>query len=187
MIANMNLVDQYKEEFGKAIEYFRKDISSLRTGRATPALVEDISVEAYGVRQALKTLGAISVQDAKTIAIEPWDKSVMQNIEVAIRNSDVGINPVNDGKLIRLSLPDLSTERRKDLIKVLQQKIEQVKIAVRKVREEIRGAIDDAEQDGRISEDEKYQQQDLVEKLVKETNEKIKTIGEEKEKEITTV
>lgn len=183
----MNIVDLHTEEFQKAIEFLKHDISSLRTGRATPAIVEDVHVEAYGVRQPLKAVASISVLDAKTLAIEPWDKSIMQAVEAGIRKSDLGINPVNDGKVIRLPLPDLSAERRQELVKVLAQKLEQAKIALRKIREDIRAEIDAAEKGKIISEDEKFKQQDALEKLMKEFNEKVKVIGEEKEKEIRTV
>lgn len=181
---NLNI---YKEDFDKVIDHLKNDITSLRTGRATPALVEDITVEAYGSRQALKTLATINVQDAKTLAIDPWDKSLVQAIDTAIRNSQLGINPVNDGRLIRLPLPDLTKERRQELIKVLHQKLETARISIRKVREEIRDNIDKKEKNKEMSEDEKYKLQDELEKWVKDYNEKIKSVGEEKEKEINTI
>jgi ribosome recycling factor len=183
----MNIVELHNEEFGEAINFLKRDITSLRTGRATPALVEDISIEAYGVHQPLKTVASISVLDAKTLAIEPWDKSVTMAVEQGIRKSDLGINPVNDGKMIRIPLPDLSTERRQELIKVLHQKLEQAKISVRKIREDIKQEVEKAEKDKSISEDEKFKQVDVLDKLVKETNDKIKQVGEEKEKEINTI
>jgi ribosome recycling factor len=183
----MNIVDLHKEEFQDAIEYLRRDISSLRTGRATPALVEDISIEAYGTHQPLKAVASISVLDAKTLAIEPWDKSVMLAVEQGIRKSDLGMSPVNDGKLIRIPLPDLSTERRQELIKVLHQKLEQAKISIRKIREEVKQVVEKSAKAKEISEDEKFKQFDELEKLVKESNDKIKVVGEEKEKEIQTI
>lgn len=181
---NLNI---YREDFEKVIEHLKNDISSLRTGRATPALVEDIVVEAYGSRQPLKTIASINVQDAKTLAIDPWDKSLVQAIDSALRNSQLGINPVNDGKLIRLPLPDLTQERRQELIKVLHQKLETARISIRKVREEIRDDIDKKEKAKEMSEDEKYKLQDELEKWVKDYNDKIRVVGEEKEREITTV
>lgn len=181
------MVGQYKGEFEQAIDFLKKDISSLRTGRATPALVEDIMIEAYGTKQQLKAVASISVADAKTLNIEPWDKSIMQAVEVGIRNSSLGISPVNDGKLIRLPLPTLTHERRAELIKVLHQKLEGARIAMRKIREDIRAMIEMEFESKNISEDEKFTYFDEVEKLIKEYNEKIKVIGEEKEKEITTI
>lgn len=183
----MMIIDQHKPEFDKVIDHVKHDIASLRTGRATPAIVEDIAVEAYGMRQPVKALASIMVLDAKTLAIEPWDKSIIQAIDKGLRDSNLGINPVNDGKLIRLPLPELSHERRQELIKVLNNKLEQARITLRKVREDIRGAIDAAEKEKQCSEDEKFTMQDALEKLVKEYNDKIKLIGEEKEKEIITI
>jgi ribosome recycling factor len=176
-----------KQEFDKSIEYFKQDISSLRTGRATPAIVEDIPIEAYGIRQPLKSVASISVADAKTLNIDPWDKSLMQAVETGLRNSPLGINPVNDGKLIRLPLPELTTERRADLIKVLHQKSEAARIAIRKIREDVRNEIETAAEAKEMGEDEKFKMFEEIEKLVKEYNEKIKLMGEEKEKEINTI
>ncbi len=178
------MLDIEEQLFDKAVEHLKGEITSLRTGRATPALVEDVMVEAYGTKQQLKAVASIIVEDAKTLAVEPWDKSIIQDIELGIRNSDVGINPVNDGQKIRLPLPELTQERRQDLIKVLHKKLEDSRIAIRKIREDIRGQIDKAEKAKEISEDEKYKKQDELEKIVKEYNEQVKTIGEEKEKEI---
>ncbi len=183
----MHIIDQQKEQFDKVIEHLKSETSSLRTGRATPVLVEDIPIEAYGTKQPLKAVASITVADAKTLNIDPWDKSLMQAVEIGIRNSPLGISPVNDGKLIRLPLPELTQERRGELIKVLHQKAEQARISIRKVREDIRGAIDMAEETKQISEDEKFLSFETVEKMVKEYNEKIKMIAEEKEKEIMTV
>ena len=180
-------IDAYKEQFNKTIDHLKQEISALRTGRATPALVEDVMVEAYGTKQGLKAVASISVADAKTLTVEPWDKTLMQVIELAIRNSDVGINPVNDGKLIRLPLPELTAERRADLIKELHKKLEDARIAVRKIREEVRNDIDKAEKEKVISEDEKFASQDELEELVKEYNELVKKVGQDKEKEITTI
>lgn len=183
----MEILNDSREQFDKIVTFLKTDISNLRTGRATPALVEDIIVEAYGSKQQLKTLASISVGDAKTLNIDPWDKSLVQNVEKAIRNSDLGINPVNDGKLIRLPLPDLNAERRQELVKVLHGKLEQAKISSRKVREEFRSKIDKQEKEKEISEDDKFKIQDGLEKQIKDLNDKIKVIGEEKEKEITTI
>ncbi|OGH59355.1 MAG: ribosome recycling factor [Candidatus Magasanikbacteria bacterium RIFCSPHIGHO2_01_FULL_33_34] len=181
------LSENYNEQFSKVIEHFKGELSTLRTGRATPALVEDITVEAYGVKQPLKSLASISVADAKTLTVEPWDKSVLQAIEVAINKSQIGVNAVNDGKLLRLPLPDLTQDRRVELIKVLHQKLEIARISVRQIRDEIKKGIEDGEKAKDITEDERYKNIDALEKIVKEYNEKIKEIGEEKEKEINTV
>lgn len=183
----MTMTDQHNEQFNKVVDFFKHEISGLRTGRATPALVEDILIEAYGTKQPLKAVASITVADAKTINVQPWDKSILQSIEAGLRNSGIGLSPVNDGQLIRLILPELTQERRTELIKVLSQKLENARIAVRKIREDVRDEIDKSEKAKEIGEDEKYKLQDGLEKVVKEYNEKIKQIGEEKEKEINTV
>lgn len=183
----MNTVQIHKPEFDAIIDHLKQDVSGLRTGRATPLLVEDIAVEAYGTRQALKGVASISVGDAKTLVVEPWDKSLMQAVEHGIRNSPIGVQPVNDGKVIRVILPDLTSERRQELIKVLHQKLEAARISLRQVREDVKRAVDKEEKDKLIGEDEKFKQYDELEKLVKEYNEKIKKMGEDKEKEITTI
>ncbi|MDD2758382.1 MAG: ribosome recycling factor [Patescibacteria group bacterium] len=182
----MNIND-FKQDFVKAIDFLKQDISGLRTGRASSAMVEDILVEAYGSRQPLKAVASISIGDPKTLNIDPWDKSLMAAVEKGIRDSGLGINPVNDGRLIRLCLPELTVERRQELIKVLHQKLENARISVRKVREDVRELINSGEKDGDVTEDEKYRLQEELEKLVKEMNEQIKQIGEKKEQEINPV
>lgn len=180
-------INSFKSDFDKTIEFLKNDIAGLRTGRASSAMVEDISVEAYGSRQPVKAVASISIADPKTLAIEPWDKSLLGAVEKGIRDSGLGINPVNDGRIIRLALPELTTERRAELTKILHQKLEQARIATRKVREDVRSLIGEEEKEGTIGEDEKFRLQEDLEKMVKDNNEKIKTVGEQKEKEINTV
>ena len=180
-------ISEFKPDFEQTIEFLKKDITGLRTGRASTAIVEDIQVEAYGVHQAIKALASITVPDSKTVNIEPWDKTVLSAIEKAIRDSGLGLNPNNNGNSLRISLPDLTTERRAELIKVLHQKLEGAHISLRKIREEIKSLIKASEDAKEIGEDEKYRLQEDLEKLVKEYNEKIDEVGEKKETEINTV
>lgn len=182
----MNTND-FKPDFVKIIDFLRSDINQLRTGRASTAIVEGINVEAYGSRQPLKAVGTIMVADAKTITVEPWDKSLLAAVEKGVRDSGLGINPVNDGKLIRLVLPELTSERRQELIKVLHQKLEQARVSIRKVREEARELIIQEEKDKNIGEDDKFKVLEELEKMVKVYNDEIQKVGEGKEKEITTV
>ena len=182
----MNIND-FKPEFNKAIDFLKTEIIGLRTGRASAAIVENVRVEAYGARQPLKAMASITVADPKTLNIEPWDKSLLGAIEKGINESDLGINPINDGQLIRLCLPELTVERRRELIKILHQKLENTRISIRKVREEIRDLILAAEDSKEISEDERYRLQEELDKTVKQFNEKIKEMGENKEKEISAV
>ncbi len=183
----MSLIDGHKERFEKAVEHLKGEIAVLRTGRATPALVEDIPVDSYGAKQPIKAVASISVQDAKTIVVDLWDKSLITAVESAIANSNLGISPVNDGKVIRLPLPELTQDRRQELIKLLHQKLENARITVRKIREEVRKDIDDMIKNKEIGEDEKYSLQEELEKLVKEYNDKVKEVGDNKEKEINTI
>lgn len=180
-------IKDFKGDFDKVVEFFKTEISGLRTGRASSAMVETIMVEAYDMRQPLKAVASISIADQKTLNVEPWDKSIMSAVEKGIRDSGLGINPVNDGKLIRLTLPELTVERRQELIKILHQKTEQARISLRKVREEVRELIFEEEKSKSISEDEKYRLQEEVEKMVKEYGEKIAGVEEAKEKEIHVV
>ena len=160
----------FKPEFAKALDFFKNDLSGLRTGRASTAIVEDVLVEAYGVKQPIKALATINVLDAKTVSIEPWDKAVLANIEKALRESNLGISPVNNGRSVILSLPELTSERRQELTKVLRQKSENARIAIRKVREEIKAFVEDAESNKEIGEDEKFRLLEELDKIVKEYN-----------------
>ncbi len=180
-------INDFKEDFDKVIEFLKKDILGLRTSRASVAMVEDISVEAYGGYQALKALASISIADAKTLNIEPWDKTVLGAIERGIRDSGIGVSPVNDGRLIRVILPDLTTERRRELTKVLHEKLENARVSLRKVRQEARELVEAEEESKSISEDEKFKLMEDLEKLTKEYNDKIKEVGENKETEINTI
>ena len=173
-----------KEKLNKVIEYFKGEIVVLRTGRATPALVEDLQVDYYGTKTPLKALASISTPDPRQILIQPWDKGALQPIEKAIQSSQLGLNPVVDGVYIRLNLPQLTEERRKDLIKILGQKAEETKISVRKAREEVLRVVDDAEKKKEISEDEKFRKKQETQKTVDEINKKIEEIVSAKEKEI---
>jgi ribosome recycling factor len=182
----MNL-NTFKNDFDKVIEFLKTDITGLRTGRANTALVENILVEAYGSKQQLKAMASISVADSKTLNIEPWDKGLLAAVEKGIRDSGMGVNPVNDGRLIRVCLPELTVERRAELVKVLHQKLENARISVKKIREEIKGQILEEEKEKTISEDERYHLQEQLDEMVKKYNEDIKNIGENKEAEITNV
>lgn len=181
------LITEFKGDFDKVLEFLKSDIAGLRTGRASAAMVEGIMVDAYGSHQPLKAVASIVIQDAKTLVLEPWDKSILANVEKGIRDSGLGINPQNDGRIIRLALPELTTERRTELTKVLHQKLENARISARKVREEVREMVMSEEKEGNIGEDEKFKLLDDLDKMVKDYNEKIKEIGEKKEEEINTV
>lgn len=187
IISIMINIQESRQEFQKVIEHFKKELSQFRTGRATPALVDDIKVEAYGSQMEMKAVGSIQVSDPKTLTIEPWDKNLLKDIEKAIVAANIGINPVNDGKVLRLVMPQLTEETRKDLIKVMGKKLEEARVGVRRARDEVKEKILAEEKEKKITEDERYRAQDALDKLSAEFNEIIKKMGEEKEKEIMTV
>jgi len=173
-----------QEELLKSIEFFRSELSQLRTGRASPALVENIMIEAYGSPMAVKGLASISVTDAKSLAIEPWDKTLMKAVEDGIRNCGLGINPVNDGKVIRINMPAMTEENRRNLVKIVGQKGEDARIRIRQTREEIRSMIIKAEEDGELPEDQKFADMEALDQLSKDFNDRVKDIAAEKEEEI---
>ncbi|KPJ86171.1 hypothetical protein AMJ57_00160 [Parcubacteria bacterium SG8_24] len=182
-----DFITPYRTEFEKVIEFLKAEMAQLRTGRANPALVEGIQVEAYGARTPLVGLASITTPDARTITIESWDKSVVKDIERAILEANIGLTPNVAGQVIRISLPPLTEEGRKDLLKVLGDKLEHARIGIRKVRDEIKSEIVEAEKEKLIGEDEKYKSLEDLDKRVGEWNQKIREMGEEKEKEIMTI
>lgn len=176
-----------KPAFETVLDHLQKELATLRTGRATPQLVEDIRVNAYDSVMELKGLASISVQDAKTIVIDPWDKGLTQAIEKAIRDSGTGLSPAADGGVIRIMLPAMTEENRVKLVKFMKEKLEDSRIALRGVREMVRDEILEKEKNKDMSEDEKFKLLDELEKLTKEYNEEISEMGEKKEDEIMTV
>lgn len=181
------VVEQNKEYFEKSIEFFKHDISSLRTGRVAPSLVENISVESYGTITELVQLASITSPEPQSITIKPWDKNIIKDIERALTTSDLNVNPIVDGDVVRLNFPPLTEESRKELVKSLHKKAEESRIAVRAQREKVRDEIMTLEKDKQISEDDKFQGLKDLDNLTKEYNDKIKTISDEKEKEIMTI
>lgn len=177
----------FKARLEKVVGRLKNEIASLRTGRATPALVEDLEVDYYGSKTPLKAIASISNPEGRQLFIQPWDKNVIQAIEKAIQSSNLGLNPITDREAIRLSIPPLTEERRKELIKILGRYLENVRIQVRREREEVLREIDRKEKAKEISENEKFRQKNEVQKIVDEVNKKIEEIGVAKEKEIMTV
>lgn len=182
-----NIISEHNEEFEKVIAHFKTELGGLRTGRATPALVENIPVEAYGSKMGIKGLASIHIPDSKTIVVDPWDKNVIKDIEKAIRESNIGLSPVVDKSVIRLTMPPMTEENRKDMVKIVKQKMEQARTGIRGVREKIKEKIVKAEEDGEIREDERYRLIEELDKKIAELNKEIEKIAQEKEKEIMTV
>lgn len=140
-------------EMEKPIEHLKKELIKIRTGRANPAMLDGIRVACYGSEMPLKELGIVSAPDARLLVIQPWDKSVIADIEKAILASDLGVNPTNDGEVVRIQLPQMSQERRVELAKVLSKKLEECRTAIRNVRKDFQNAVREAEKSHKISED----------------------------------
>ena len=181
------VLETKKTDLEKAIEHLQIELGKLRTGRATPSLVEDLKVDYYGTKTPLKQIAAINTPEPRTIMIQPWDRGALVSIESAIRESDLGFNPNNDGIVIRINIPMLTEERRKDLVKVLNQKAEESRIAVRMVREDALKEIQDMEKAGDISEDDKFKGKDKLQEIIDQYNKKIEEIRAKKEQDIMTV
>ena len=178
------ILNKLKSDLEKTVESFKSEIAGLRTGKATPALVENIEVDYYGQKMPLKHVAAISASQAKTIIIQSWDKNAVIPIQNAIQNSGLGVSPIVDGQIIRINLPALSEESRKDLVKILYQEAEQARISVRQRREEAWKEIQDLTDEGKIREDDKFRAKEELQKTVDGFNEKIKELAEKKEEEI---
>lgn len=176
-----------KQKANNTIDHLKSEIASLRTGRATPALIENLEVDYYGSKTPLKAMAAISNPEPRTLVIQPWDKGAMQLIERAIQASPLGINPIADRDVIRLSIPPLNEERRKELVKLLGRYVEDARISVRKEREDALRVIDNQFKAKEISEDARFRQRADIQKVVDEINKKIEDIAAAKEKEIMAV
>ena len=142
-----------RQAFQKAVEHLRLGLTQIRTGRANAAILDTVRVDAYDQKMDIKGVASVNVPDAKTITIEPWDKALLKAIETAIQQSDLGINPVNDGVLIRLAMPQMTEESRKQIMKIVKERVEEARIAVRQIREKVREEIIKQEKDKEISED----------------------------------
>lgn len=181
------IINKIKPNLEKTITYLKEDVATLRTGRATPALVETVMVESYGSKLPLKQLAAINVPDARLIVVQPWDKNILKEIEKAIRQSRSGLAPVVESDFIRINILPLSEEHRKELVKNLSQKLEIAKKSIRSLREQAWKEIQEGERAGLVREDDKFRGKDELQKLVDEYNKKLEEIGEVKEKEIMTI
>jgi ribosome recycling factor len=171
----------------KAVEDFRKEAGTLRTGRANAMLLDSIRVDYHGTPTPVNQLGTMTTPDPTMIVISPWDPNAVALIDKAIRTSDLGLNPTNDGKLVRVPIPGLTEERRKDLVKHLHKVLENHRTAVRNVRRDIKEAVDKLEKEKKISQDEQKRTLDELEKLSHSETKKIEDLSAAKEKEIMAV
>ena len=185
MIAELKKEAQQRMQV--ALDVLEEDLTAIRTGRASPALIEKLPVEYYGSTLPLIQLATISVPESRQLLIRPFDPSSLKAIERAILASDLGLTPNNDGKAIRLNLPALTEERRRELVKVVSARLEECRVAVRNIRREVIKELKDLEKEKELSEDELEQAEDELQELTEEMIEKIDQIGQRKEKEILEV
>ncbi|MGE5280125.1 MAG: ribosome recycling factor [Deltaproteobacteria bacterium] len=169
----------------KSIEATRRGFSEIRTGRASPHLVEGLHIDYYGTPTILKSLASITVPDARLIVIQPWDASAIPEIEKAIAQSNLGITPMNDGKIVRLQLPHLTQERREELKKVVKDIAEEGRVSLRTIRRDANDAVKKLESDKKIPEDEKFKAQDQIQKVTDRHIKDIDDLLKEKEKELS--
>jgi ribosome recycling factor len=181
------IIENKKEEMEMSLEHFQEEVKKTRTGRANPEVFENLMVDYYGSKTPLKQVAGVTVPEARLVVIQPWDIDSLANIEAAIKLSDLNVNPNNDGKVIRISIPPLNEERRRDIVKLLNQKAEEARIAVRNAREEAWQEIGKLEKEGKIAEDDKFIGKERLQETVNEFNEKIEEMRVRKEKEIMTV
>jgi len=168
----------------KAVDDFRKDLATVRTGRANAALLDNVRVDFYGTPTPVNQVGTVTVPEPSMLVISPWDPSVVAAIDKAIRASDLGLNPTNDGKVVRVPIPAPTEERRKDLVKHIHKVLENHRTAVRNIRRDIKEAIDKLEKDKKISQDEQKRSLDELEKVSHAETKKIEDLSASKEKEV---
>jgi ribosome recycling factor len=178
---------QARTRMEKAVEDFRKELASVRTGRANVTLLDHIRVDYHGTSMPVNQLGTLSVPEATSIVIAPWDPGAVPLIDKAIRTSDLGLNPTNDGKIVRVPIPPLTEDRRKDIVKHMHKVLENHRTAVRNIRRDIKEAVDKLEKEKKISQDEQKRTLEELEKITHSETKKIEDLSAVKEKEILEV
>ncbi|MBD3329594.1 ribosome recycling factor [Candidatus Dojkabacteria bacterium] len=179
-------VEKFTKEVGKVTSQLAEDLKKMRGNRVAPEVVTEVEVDAYESKSPIQNLANVSNTDARTIVVQPWDKSIIENIEKALIKADLGAQVQVDTGLIRVIFPDMTKERREEMVKVMKQRAEQAKVQVREVRKETMKDIEEA-QEGGLSEDEAFRRREEVEKLVKSTNQKIDDMRDTKEEQLMTV
>lgn len=179
-----DVLESLKADMEKVISYLKKEYDRVRTGRASPALLDGIKVDYYGTPMPLNQVANISVPEPRLITIQPWDKGIMGEIEKAIQRSDLGLTPMNDGKVIRIAIPPLTEERRKELVKLVKKIAEERKVDLRNHRREANETLKELKKDKVITEDELFRYQEEVQKITDSYVEKVELLMEQKEKEI---
>lgn len=175
----------FKSDLIAVEEWLRQELQSIRTGRATPALLDSVAFEAYGARTQLQHAASIGIEDARTLRVQPYDAGQVKDIEKAITQANLGVGVVSDGKSIRISFPELTSEVRTTLLKTAKQKLEEARTRVKRSRDDTQKDIDAQQKDGAMSEDEKFKAKEDMQKLVEDTNKKLEELLDKKEKELT--
>ncbi len=178
------VMEESRDKMRKAVQHLQSEFASVRTGRAVPALVEKLRVDYYGSEVPLQQLGGITVPEPRVLVISPYDKGALKSIEKAIQGSDLGINPSNDGQLIRLVFPELTEERRKDLVKVVKHRAEEGRVAIRNLRRQARHDLEVLEKDGEISKDDLERAEKDLERITHEVVAEIDEMLRHKEHEL---
>ncbi len=176
-----------EEKMDKSITAFQRELATLRAGRATPSLLDRIEVDYYGVPTPLSQLAGVSAPESRLLVIQPWDKQALPEIEKAIMKSDLGLTPSNDGNVIRLNIPELTEERRKELVRFVRKKAEEGRVSIRNIRRDANDEIKKLEKDSDISEDESRRSQDSIQELTDQKIEEVDKILAAKEKEMMEV
>ena len=176
-----------EQKMRKSVEVLQKELASIRTGRASPGLIEHLKVEYAGSTLPLNQLAGISVPGPNLLVIQPWDRGGIMSIEKAILTSDLGLNPTNDGRVIRVNIPPLTEERRQELIKVVRRRVEEGKVAIRNLRREVMDELKVQEKDKEISQDEHKRAQGQLQKVTDSFITEIERVGQDKEKEVMEV
>lgn len=176
-----------KERMDRALEAMRREFSGVRTGKASPALLDTVRVEAYGGHMPLNQVGTVSVPEPRLLTVQPWDRSLIKAIEKALQESDLGLNPSNDGSMIRIPIPALTEERRREFVRLLHKMAEEGRVAIRQARKDANDEIKQRQKDGELSEDAARREQDDVQKLTNQYVERVDELLKHKEAEVLEV
>lgn len=179
-------INSFQSNLDRCVDHLLNDLSQIHTGRATVELIEDVKVIAYGTTMVMKSVGNITVSDSRSLLVQPWDKGLLEVIEKSISSSNLGFSASREGDYVRITIPELNEERRKEFVKLMKEKVEMARVSVRNVRQEFMKEVDSMVSSG-VSEDEGKRAKEEAEKRVKATNEKIEEIRDKKEKELMTI
>ncbi len=179
-----DIIKKITPEFDKAIGYLEKELAKVHTGRASSSIVEDLVVDCFDQKFPLKQLAMISIPEPRQIVVQPWDKSYFEPIQKAIAASQLGLHPVPEGAVIRIAMPDLTSEYRQGLVKIISKTQEDTRQTIRRARDDAWSQIQKLEREGEVREDDKFKAKDELQKLIDNYNEKIEAIGDRKKKEI---